>query len=239
MPRDLFDAIAVRPPSVRSRRSPVVVVSVVVHVLAVIAVLVTTAIAPDLLPVPREALAFYEPARLIDITMPSPPLVPRQVTPNVPSVSPDAAPVVAPTSITPETWTPSVERSNDGVVAGFSGSVGNDVVAVPNAPPPAPVITTPQQPVRWHSGIGQPIKVVNVLPTYPPVARAAHIAGYVILEAVIDASGNVTSAQVLRGHPMLDQAALDAVQQWKFKAATLNGEAIPVVMTVTVQFKLQ
>ena len=48
-----------------------------------------------------------------------------------------------------------------------------------------------------------------------------------------------TSARVLRGHPLLDQAALDAVQQWKFKPARLNGEAIPVVMTVTVQFTLQ
>jgi len=78
-----------------------------------------------------------------------------------------------------------------------------------------------------------------VAPIYPQVAREARRQGVVILEAVIDASGNVTSVSVLRGDPLLDQAALDAVQQWKFKPATLNGEAIPVVMTVTVQFKLQ
>ncbi len=101
------------------------------------------------------------------------------------------------------------------------------------------LLTTPKAPVRLHSGIRAPEKVVNVVPVYPPVARAAHIEGYVILEAVIDASGNVTSARVLRGHPMLDQAALDAVQRWKFTPARLNDEAIPVVMTVTVVFKLQ
>ena len=241
MPRDLFGAVAVRPPSVRSSRSPVVVASVAVHVFVVIAVLAVTAIAPDILPTPREALAFYEPARLIDIKLPPPPPTPRQVTapPNVPTVSADAAPVVAPSFITPETWTPSLEPANDGIVTGFSSNVGSDIVSVPDAPPPAPVITTPEKPVRLHSGIRTPDKVVNVAPIYPEVARAARREGVVILETVIDAAGNVTSVRVLRGDPLLDQAALDAVQQWKFKPATLNGEAIPVVMTVTVQFKLQ
>jgi protein TonB len=153
-------------------------------------------------------------------------------------VSPQAAPVVAPSSITPETWTPVFEGSSDGVVNGIADSFGLDVADVPAAPP-APVITTPSPPVPLHSGIRAPEKVVNVVPAYPPVARAAHVEGIVILEAVIDASGSVTSARVLRGHPTLDQAALDAVQQWKFRPARLNGEPIPVVMTVTVQFKLQ
>jgi periplasmic protein TonB len=240
MPRDLFGDVAVRPPSVRSRRSPVVVASVVIHALLVIAILVATAIAPDILPTPREALAFYEPDRLVDIELPPPPPrpMPRGVIPDVPTVSSDAAPVVAPTSITPETWSPAVEPSGDAVVNGVVDGIGANVVGVPDAPP-APVVTTPKGPVRMHSGIKAPDKVVNVTPIYPEIARAARREGMVILEAVIDASGNVTSARVLRGDPLLDQAALDAVQQWKFKPATLNGETIPVVMTVTVQFRLQ
>jgi len=90
-----------------------------------------------------------------------------------------------------------------------------------------------------HSGIRAPAKIVNVAPVYPEMARITKVEGMVILEAVIDASGSVTSARVLRGHPLLDQAALDAVQRWRFTPARLNGEPIPVVMTVTVQFKLQ
>lgn len=239
MPRDLFGDVAVRPPSVRSRRSPVVVASISVHVLVVIAVLVATAIAPDILPTPREALAFYEPARLIDIELPPPPPAPRPptVAPELPTVSPDAAPVVAPTSITPETWSPAVERSSD-VVNGIVDGIGANVVGVPDAPP-APVVTTPKDPVPLHSGIRAPEKVVNVTPVYPEMARITQVEGMVILEAVIDASGSVTSVRALRGHPLLDQAALDAVQRWKFSPARLNGEPIPVVMTVTVQFKLQ
>jgi protein TonB len=199
-------------------------------------VLVATAIAPDILPTPREALAFYEPARLIDIKPPSPPPPPRQAAapPDMPTVSPDAAPVVAPSSITPESWTPVFERSDNGVV----DSVGTDIVGVPDAPPP-PVVPAPPPPVRLHSGIKPPDKVVNVAPAYPELAQRVRLEGLVILEAVIDVSGNVTSTRVLRGHPLLDQAAVDAVQQWKFKPATLNGEVIPVVMTVTVHFKLQ
>jgi protein TonB len=239
MARDLFRDVAFRSPSVRSRRSPVVVASITVHLVVLIAVLVATAVAPDILPTPREALAFYEPARLIDIKLPSPP-PPRQATapPDLPTVSPDAAPVVAPSSITPESWTPVFERSDNGVVNGVVDSVGTDIVGVPDAPP-APAVTTPSGPVRMHSGIKAPDKVVNVAPAYPELAQRVRLEGLVILEAVIDVSGSVTSTRVLRGHPLLDQAAVDAVQQWKFKPATLNGEVIPVVMTVTVHFKLQ
>ena len=60
-----------------------------------------------------------------------------------------------------------------------------------------------------------------------------------ILEAVLDAQGQVESVRVLRSIPQLDRAALDAVQQWRFTPALLNGQAVPVVMTVTVNFTLQ
>ena len=60
-----------------------------------------------------------------------------------------------------------------------------------------------------------------------------------ILEAVIDAQGRVASVRVLRSIALLDQAAVDAVRQWRFTPALLNAEPVPVVMTVTVNFKLQ
>ena len=63
--------------------------------------------------------------------------------------------------------------------------------------------------------------------------------GVVILEAVIDADGSVTSVKVLRSIPLLDDAAVKAVRGWRFTPARLNGQAVPVVMTVTVNFTLQ
>jgi len=60
----------------------------------------------------------------------------------------------------------------------------------------------------------------------------------VIIEATIGPTGAVTDTRVLRSIPLLDQAAIDAVKQWQFTPTTLNGQPVPVIMTVTVQFTL-
>ena len=70
------------------------------------------------------------------------------------------------------------------------------------------------------------------------MARDAKIQGIVIIQATIGADGRVVDAEVLRPIPFLSQAALDAVRQWRFTPPQLNGEPIAVIMTVTVNFKL-
>ena len=72
-------------------------------------------------------------------------------------------------------------------------------------------------------------------PAYPAEAIAARITGTVTIEAVIDPAGNVTSARVLQGVPMLDDAALAAVRQWKYTPTLVNGEPVAVIMTVDQQ----
>jgi protein TonB len=86
--------------------------------------------------------------------------------------------------------------------------------------------------------IRRPVKIASVDPVYPEIARAARKEGVVILEVVIASDGRVDAVRVLRGVPMLDQAAVAAVQQWRFEPARLNGQVVPVVMTVTVNFQL-
>ncbi len=66
----------------------------------------------------------------------------------------------------------------------------------------------------------------------------ARVQGVVIIEATIDSLGNVSTARVLRGQPLLDQAALDAVKEWQFTPTMMNGVAVPVIMTVTVNFTM-
>jgi protein TonB len=92
--------------------------------------------------------------------------------------------------------------------------------------------------VRVGGAIKAPELVKRVNPVYPAVARAAKLQGIVIIEAIIAKDGSVRDAKVLRPAPMLDQAALDAVSQWKYTPTTLNGEPVEVVMTVTVNFTL-
>jgi protein TonB len=113
----------------------------------------------------------------------------------------------------------------------------------PPPPPPPPTMggvpPPPGAPVRVGGNIKPPTKVRDVRPIYPPLAMRGEVQGVVILEVTIDGSGLVQDAKVLRSIPLLDQAAIDAVMQWEFTPTLLNGMAVPVIMTVTVNFTLQ
>jgi protein TonB len=217
---------------------------VAAHAVLLIAILAASVLAPGLLPIPQKMLAYYEPDRVVravDIPLPSPQRVRRPAAASPPQTGAPttAAPIEAPAGITPETGREDATFTRPGNLAaieqGGAGSV--DGVGIAETAPPPPAGKTP--PVRLHQGIEPPKKIVDVAPLYPPLARASHVEGIVILEVVIDEHGEVTSTRVLRSMRLLDQAAVDAVRGWKFSPARLNGEAIPVVMTVTVNFTLK
>ena len=92
------------------------------------------------------------------------------------------------------------------------------------------------EPVRVGGVIAMPSKVHDVRPILPDVARQAGIRGTVILEVTIGVDGSVADARILRSIPLLDAAALDAVRQWRYEPTLLNGTAVPVRFTVTVEF---
>jgi protein TonB len=77
-----------------------------------------------------------------------------------------------------------------------------------------------------------------VAPRYPAIAQSSRVEGVVILEAVIAEDGSVQDVRVLRSKPLLDDAAVEAVRQWRFTPTLLGGQPVPVVMTVTVSFTL-
>jgi len=93
-------------------------------------------------------------------------------------------------------------------------------------------------PVRVGGNIRTPTKVRDVKPVYPPEALTARVQGVVIIEAVIGPDGSVENARVLRPVPMLSEAALAAVSQWRFTPTEVNGTPAAVLMTVTVNFTL-
>jgi TonB family protein len=76
------------------------------------------------------------------------------------------------------------------------------------------------------------------VPRYPPEAQAAGIRGTVVAEIVVDPSGNVTDAKVVQSIPLLDEAALQAVRNWHYAPTSVNGQPVPVRITVTVNFSL-
>lgn len=81
--------------------------------------------------------------------------------------------------------------------------------------------------------------LAQVKPAYPSSAVAVGVAGIVIVQAVINESGRVEGATVLRGHALLDEAALAAVAQWRFEPGRLNGKPVKVYFTLTVNFQLK
>jgi protein TonB len=121
--------------------------------------------------------------------------------------------------------------------------------AAPQPEPPfeAPPLTP--EPVRTDrggvysvvpAGGTQPEEIERVVPRYPPMARRAGIAGPVVIRGIVRRDGTIDEVEIIRDLPYgLGQAAKDAVEEWRFRPATINGEPIDVYYTVTVNFRLQ
>ena len=96
-----------------------------------------------------------------------------------------------------------------------------------------------EEPLRVGGEVKAPVLTQKIDPTYPEAARKARMEGVVILEAIITANGTVEEVRVLKSvNPLLDASAVRAVQQWRYRPATLNGRAVRVYLTVTVTFNL-
>ena len=90
--------------------------------------------------------------------------------------------------------------------------------------------------VRAGKEVRQPVKIKDVPPVYPAIAKSARVGGTVVVEATIGTDGKVVDAHVVKSVPLLDQAALDAVRQWEYRPSMVGGKPVPVVMTVNVNF---
>ena len=132
----------------------------------------------------------------------------------------------------------------DGAPGSFTGIVGDVVRMVPVFHPPevvnhTPLIAVPapvKPPRITQLRMATPIHKVD--PVYPVLARQARVSGTVELLGVLGTDGRIHELRVLRGHPLLINAALDAVRQWVFEPTLLNGQAVEVAAPITVNFIL-
>jgi protein TonB len=124
-----------------------------------------------------------------------------------------------------------------GVAGGSMGGVMGGVIGgAGTAAPPPPKVTPKRVSV---GGNVQAARLVNrVQPVYPPLARQTRISGTVKLHAIIGKNGAVEQLQVLSGHPLLVQSALDAVRQWRYQPTLLNGDPVEVDTEIDVIFSL-
>ena len=129
-----------------------------------------------------------------------------------------------------------------GVPDGVVGAISTDVAPAPRITPPKPVERQSPAAIPLQVRVGgkvQAAKLVNqVTPVYPPLARQARISGIVRLEAVIGRDGRIKSLHVAGGHPLLVQAAIEAVEKWVYQPTLLNGEPVEVLTQIEVNFEL-
>ena len=120
--------------------------------------------------------------------------------------------------------------SMGGVLGGVIGGMGGA------PPPPKPKLTGPLR----VGGNVQAARIINrVQPVYPPLARQTRISGTVRLHAIIGKDGTIQQLEVMNGHPLLQQAALDAVRQWRYKPTLLSGIPTETPITIRIEFRLQ
>jgi periplasmic protein TonB len=200
-----------------------------------------------------EALPKTMMATMLTAPPPPPPPPPPPVTTQIVKVKPqvhlmDAGKLVAPKVIPKDIKIIKEEAEPDmgavgmaggvpgGVAGGSMGGVLGGVIGGMGAPPPP----KPKQsgPLRVGGNV-QAAKIINrVQPVYPPLARQTRISGTVRLHAIISKDGTIQQLEVVSGHPLLQQAALDAVRQWRYQPTLLNGEPVEVDTTIDVIFSL-
>ncbi|MGA2905957.1 MAG: energy transducer TonB [Candidatus Korobacteraceae bacterium] len=148
---------------------------------------------------------------------------------------PATIPKTAPT-VNKEDAPPSVATGVPGSVpGGVPSALPNTVIDVVRSIPATDANVAPRK-VTVSSGVAQGLLVHQVAPQYPAQAKQLGIAGTVVLQVVIGKDGTVHDVRALRGNPMLTQAAVDAVKQWRYRPYSLNGEPVEADTQISVKF---
>jgi protein TonB len=158
--------------------------------------------------------------------------------------------------IVKDDFPPAVEQ-RDGVTGGVEGGVrggvdngvlGSILRSAAAPPPPRPVVDRAPDPVKPAAAPIERVRAGGLVklaapvfhpdPIYPQLARTARVEGVVVLEGVIGVDGRIHDLKVKSGHPFLAKAAMDAVAQWVYTPATLNGNLVEVIAPITITFRL-
>lgn len=208
------------------------------------------------LPEPDLAAVFY-----VSLPPPPPPAAPPAGRPAAreQTVAPrPPQPIAQPEERPQETPDPSPEPAASEIPVGEE-TVGSDAPGIPGGTDPngspdgvpgalpggpagsiLPAAVAEDQPIPVGGAVLKPeiIPGTRVKPLYTEAARRARLTGTVVLEAIIDARGNVTAVRVVKPLSLgLDQEAVRAVQQWKFRPATLHGRPVAVYLHLTVTYE--
>jgi protein TonB len=127
-------------------------------------------------------------------------------------------------------------NSNSNQSGVFGGIPGQGIMS--GTPLPPPPKAAPPARIKQGGDVTAASIITQTRPAYPPLARQARIQGAVVLHAIIDKEGKVAQMEIVSGHPLLVQSALEAVKQWRYKPTQLNGEPVEVDTTIQVTFTM-
>jgi protein TonB len=119
-----------------------------------------------------------------------------------------------------------------------NGIPGGDPFAHGSNKPLVVVHEEPKGPIVISKGVADGMVIQRIIPHYPPIAQASRTQGTVVLQAVISKNGTIENLHVVSGSPMLQQAAIDAVSQWRYRPYLLNGQPVDVETAINVVFNL-
>jgi periplasmic protein TonB len=237
--------VAVERSSTAGRKSSTFIISLVLHTALVAAVAILPLLYYDSIPEAGTLKAFFVAPMEIAPAPPPPP-------PPAPGRRPTAKVVKAPEPVAPTAFVAPVEMPEEikpeeglelgvegGVAGGVEGGVPGGVVGGVVGGLPAELPPPPPQVVRIGGMVKAPKLVRRVDPVYPELALASRASATVVLEARIDVGGNVKTVRVVRGHPLFDEPAIDAVRQWRYQPLLLNGQPTEFILNVTVAFNLR
>lgn len=257
----LEDCLFASRPSARSKKPATLVLSVIVHGTLAGVLLVIPLFQNQVLP----QIPLFEPLsppvapRAISVVD-----VPKPPSGTPPARMPEPSALIAPRAIPTEIvrYVDEPSSSTVGFIPAGPGGNGGSTglpngldfgmpAAGPPPPPPAPPAPppaprppasdpVPSAPVPRGGELMQSNLIHMVKPEYPRLAMVTHTQGTVILEAVITKTGTIDPARlrVISGHPLLTPAAVEAVQQWRYRPTTLNGQTLEILTTITVNFSL-
>jgi protein TonB len=243
---DLIMSRPVHPGRERARALPA---SLLFHGLAVGAAIALPALTTELPPVQAGMIpdVVYVPrVPVVAVASPPPPtLAPRRPPTAHPHTARSEAPLPVPSGGTGVAVPHDIGNATGDPLAGddgplcFANCTGGDPegAILPGLPEGDDVADPPL--LRAGRDVTPPAKLSGNPPIYPPLGRQARVEGDVVIECTIDPSGRVVNATVTRSIPLLDEAALTAVQGWRYRPTLVDGVPVPVLMTVTVRFRIR
>lgn len=146
--------------------------------------------------------------------------------------------VIGPTLADPTDTNGPITQPNSGALTALSGENTDGPGGSGTGASTGPVVA--EGAIGPRDNLLAPRLVLRVEPAYPEPMRKAHVEGFVVLKAIISAAGTVEDVQVVKSvNPLLDEEARHAVEQWRYRPATLDGRSVSVALTVKVEFRLR